>query len=142
MKQIIMISMMLFMVGCASLNPLDIIKEKPGIEVNAAVGKNVEQEKSLVKMDSGKDIKQEAETISNDTKYKADTIEQITNQMPPWMFFVVIFLAGWAIPDPKVCFGATKNVICEITVGVGKALSAPFRGIANFILLLFNREKM
>lgn len=29
----------------------------------------------------------------------------INNQMPPWMFVMVIFLAGWAIPAPGKMFG-------------------------------------
>ena len=129
------------MVGCA-MNPLSaLMPDKPSIELNANVGKNVKQEKAAVKIETGK-TEQTAETISNDTKYEAKTISQITNQMPMWMFAVVILLAGWAIPTPRECMLGVKSLVNSSAGVVGNILVTPCKGAANFILLLCGRDKL
>jgi len=127
MKTYILVLMVTILSGCATLNPLSAFSEKPSLEVNAQVAKNAEQEKSTIKVEN-EGTKQTADKISNDTKYSAESIQQITNQMPMWMFGIVILMAGWAIPTPKECANGLVSVI-----------TIPFRGLANFILLLFGR---
>ena len=49
--------------------------------------------------------------VSAETIGVVDQTSQIINQqMPVWMFGVVILLAGWAIPTPKVMFKGIVNV--------------------------------
>ena len=43
----------IFVSGCTSLNPISLLTDKPSIEVNANVGKNVKQEKSIISASSG-----------------------------------------------------------------------------------------
>lgn len=130
--------------GCTATDVIGMFTPgKPSVEVNANVGKNVEQDKSVVKVESGNTTnKQEAESISNDTQYQAQTIQQITNQLPPWMFALVILLAGWAIPTPKECFAMLKGVICSVFTGAGGIVKTTFKSGANFILLLFGKERL
>jgi hypothetical protein len=122
--------------GCSMIpSPLDLLTpDKPSIELNANVGKNVEQDKSVIKIESGQTTKQEAETISNDTSYKAETVQQITEHIPPWILGLLILFAGWVIPDPSKCVIGVKSVLHDVIV-------KPITGIANFILMLFGREQ-
>ncbi len=139
---VLMLMAVFAIVGCAAMNPLSaLMPDKPSIELNANVGKNVKQEKAAVKIETGK-TEQTAETISNDTKYEAKTISQITNQMPMWMFAVVILLAGWAIPTPRECMLGLKSFVNSSAGVVGNILVTPCKGVANFILLLCGKEKL
>lgn len=140
----IVFALLLTLGGCAATDIIGMFTPgKPSIEANANVGKNVEQDKSVVKMENGNTTnKQEAESISNDTKYEAQTIQQITNQLPPWMFGLVILLAGWAIPTPKECFAMLKGVIGSVFTGAGGLIKTVFKSGANFILLLFGKERL
>lgn len=115
--------------GCSSINPLSVLTEKPSVELNANVGKNVKQDKSVISAESGK-TEQTADEISNDTAYTADKITQITEQMPPWMFGVVILLAGLAIDG--------KGFVVTVRSDVISLLKFPF----NFILAILGREKL
>lgn len=130
MKHLLLALALLLLPACSTLNPFDVLTDKPSLDISANVGENVSQEKSNIKLETGR-TEQTADEISNDTAYNADSIQNITNQMPPWMFFVMVFLAGWAIPDYKICF-----------CGLGKTIKAPFIGTANFILKLLGRESM
>jgi hypothetical protein len=123
--------------GCSMIpSPLDLLTpDKPSIELNANVGKNVEQDKSVIKIESGQTTKQEAEAISNDTAYNADTIQQVTEHIPPWILGLLILFAGWVIPDPSKCVVGVKSILSNIFV-------VPLKGFANFILLLFGKEKL
>jgi hypothetical protein len=134
----------LFIGGC-SLTPFNPFADEPKLEVNAAVGKNVKQEKSKIKVEQGG---QEAETISNDTKQMADTISNVTQNIPPWVFYSVLaivgVLCGWVIPQPGECGRMFKLLMVESYLGVRviitDALSlvvTPCRGVADFILKLF-----
>ena len=133
----VLIMILFVMTGCATLNPISALTDTPKLEVNAQIAKNAEQDKSVVKVESGK-TEQKADTISNDVKYTADTVQQISNQMPMWMFATVMILAGWAIPTPKECLLGLGIVLN----GAGKVVAAPFKGVANFILMLFGRETL
>jgi len=103
MKKLIIIALMSFSLqSCSNLNPLDLINpEKPSLEVNANVGKNVQQEKSNIKVESGsKTVKQDAEVISNDIKtdIKADIVNQITNNVTTThiiLFGLMCGFVGW-----------------------------------------------
>ena len=112
----------LFISGC-SLTPFNPFADEPKLEVNAAVGKNVKQEKSKIKVEQGG---QEAETISNDTKQMADTISNVTQNIPVEYLLILVLMAGWAIPDPGKCLTAL--------------VATPCRGVADFILKLFGRS--
>jgi hypothetical protein len=124
--------------GCAALDPLSILKEKPSLEVNANVGKNVKQEKSVVSVEQGA-TSQTADKISNDTSYTADTVNQITKNVPIEYLLIMVLLGGWCIPSPKETYNGTKWLITDI---LKSTIYNPTKGIANFILALFGREKL
>lgn len=145
MKKVALTFVLLFTLGgCAATDLIGMITpDKPSIEANANVGKNVEQEKSTVKMENGNTTnKQEAESISNDTKYEAQSIQQITNDVPPWMFGLIILLAGWAIPTPKECFAMLKGIVGSVSAPMRRGVTTVFKGSANFVLLLFGKERL
>lgn len=122
--------------GCSTLNPLKILNDKPSIEVSAQVAKNAEQEKSLIKLESG-NTEQKADSISNDTAYQAEVFNQITNSLTALQLGIICLLAGWAIPDPIRCYSAFKYVVVDVFKGV----SYPFKALANFILEVINGNK-
>ena len=78
----------------------DLLPVGKGVEANLNAGKNVEQNKSAANIEQGA-TKQTADKISNDTEYKAETIKQITNNMPAWVILLLCLLAGWVIPTPR-----------------------------------------
>ena len=125
--------------GCASLNPFSFLEEKPQLEVNANVGKNVNQDKATVKVETGK-TEQTADRISNDTKnvYTAGTVNQIAERIPPYIIILLVLAFGWCIPDPTVCYKGVKYVIGDIA---NHLIITPIRAVANFILALFGRNK-
>ncbi len=127
----------LVVTSCSILDPLDVIKpDKPLIEANVNIGKNVEQEKSNIKLEQGnKDIKQEADVISNDHKYEAKSIKQITQNIPLEYLLVVVLLAGWAIPSPRDSYTGFKIIISDIFNAV---IIVPLKGCKN-ILLTFKK---
>lgn len=125
--------------SCASLNPLDVLNpSKPSLEVNAQVGKTNEQEKNNIKVESGKqEIKQEADKISNDNIYTAESIKNVTQNLPIEYLVIMLFLAGWLIPTPKETFIIIKRIVTD-TVNI--ILITPVKVISSFILKLFGRE--
>lgn len=120
--RLILLAVTLFISGC-SLTPFNPFADEPKLEVNAAAGKNVKQEKAKIKVEQGG---QEAETISNDTKQMADTISNVTQNIPVEYLLILVLMAGWAIPDPGKCLSAL--------------VVTPCRGVADFILKLFGRS--
>ena len=114
--------------GCSSLNPLSFLSDKPSVEVNANVGKNVKQEKSVISASSGK-TEQTADTISNG-KQEATTIKNITENVPFDVMLLIVLLAGLAIDG--------KGFLVTVRSDVKGLIKFPF----NFILLLFGREKL
>lgn len=128
----------LLLTSCASLNPLDFFKDEPKIETNLNVGKNVQQEQSKLKIEQGK-TEQKADNISNDTQYSANKITQITQNIPIWYLLLAVLLGGWVIPSPKECYSGVKVLTTELFNGI---IITPVKGIANFILVMFGREKL
>jgi hypothetical protein len=124
--------------GCASLNPLDLLTEKPAVEVNANVGENVKQDNSTVKVEQGK-TEQTADSISNDTKYEAGVVNQITQNIPMEYVILVMLLAGWSIPTPRECYDGAKWLIVDV---FDTLIKKPIKGIADFLLLLLGRERL
>lgn len=131
MRLLYIISVCGLLSGCAltDLNPFD----KPQLEVNAAVGQNVKQEKAQVKLESGN---QEAETISNDTTQTAKTIKNVTQNVPLEYMLLFALFAGWAIPDPSKCLSGASGVVTGVWNGV---VVAPIRGVGEWLLRLFGR---
>lgn len=134
MGRVILVMLLGLLTGsCASLNPLDIINpDKPSLEVNAQVGKNNEQEKSNIKVESGKkEVRQEAERISNDKIYAADKIENVIQGMSLIEFLIVLCLAGVALPNWKDLYIGVKTVIGDVwgavVVTPAKAVYSLFR---------------
>ena len=138
---IILIMSSLVFSGCSMMpSPVDLLMpDKPSIEVNAAIGKNVEQDKSVIKIESGKTTKQEAEKISNDTAYTAEVVNQVSEHIPPWILGLLILFAGWLIPEPSKCANIGKDIIFGALNGL---IVKPIKGIADFVLLLFGRERL
>ena len=84
-RYLILATMITALTGCSALSGMSsLFGKKPSVEVNANVGKNVKQEKSQVKIETGK-TEQTADNISNDTSYQAKTITQITQDVPPYI---------------------------------------------------------
>lgn len=86
----------------------------PKIETNLAAGENVEQEKSLTKVETGT-TKQNADKISNDTTITAEKVENVTNNISPMTLWTIILLAGWAIPTPLSCAKGIRNIFKVLT---------------------------
>lgn len=128
MKALYLVITLLLISGCSAFNPLSLLDDGPKLEIKTNIGKTVKSEDSTLKIETGK-TEQVADKIENG-KQEANLIENITQEMPPWMFLVIIGLAGVAI-DGK---GAIKSVREDIR-GVVKF---PF----NFILMLFGRDKL
>lgn len=125
-KYLILAAIITTLTGCSALGSMgSFFGKKPSIEVNANVGKNVKQEKSQVKIETHK-TEQTAENISNDTSYQAKTINQITQDIPPYIIGLLILGFGWLIPDPMQCYKGVKFLIYDITnsffVVPGKAI--------------------
>lgn len=98
------------------------------------MGKNVDQEKSNIKLEQGtKETRQEAENISNDVAYKADEIKNITQNIPMEYMLLMIFMAGWAIPDYGKTYRGIKIVSSDVFNAV---IKDPLKGIGGFILKL------
>ena len=128
--------------GCALTNPLDMFSEKPKIETNVALGKNVQTEKNHLKLEQGTtNSKQEAKDggIIENGKQEADVIKNITQNVPIEYLGLIVLLAGWAIPSPRETGKAIKALTTEV---IGGIVVTPIKGVANFILSLFGREKM
>lgn len=137
MKRLILISALL-LTSC-SMTPLDLLKPSSGIETNVALGKDVQTEQSTVKVESGNtETKQTADTIENG-KQEASNIKNITQNVPIEYLLILAILAGWAIPDPKKCYQGIRLVASEIFTNV---IKSPIKGLANFTLALFGREKL
>lgn len=132
--------------GCAltDLNPFD----EPKLEVNAAVGKNVKQEKAQIKVETGK---QEAERISNDTSQTAETIRNVTQNVPTTLLIVMVGLislfAGWAIPTPGDTGRWFRSVVIDVYGGVKVVVRdvlslvvTPVRGFGDWVLRLLGRS--
>ena len=134
MKKMITSLFVVIMLCSCGMTPMDLLSEKPSLEVNAQIAKNAELDKSVIKVESGK-TEQNADEISNDTSYTADTVTQITEHIPPWIIGVLMLFAGWLIPDPKQCVTGMNNALRQIIV-------EPIKGIANFILLSLGRERL
>ena len=120
------------------MNPLALLSEKPSVEVNANIGENVKQEKSTLKLEQGK-TEQTADEISNDTKYEADVINQITENVPIEYLLIMVLLAGWAVPAPKECYNSAKWLVVDVFQTI---VVVPIKGVANFTLLLLGRNKL
>lgn len=132
MRMLIVIVMLSSLGGCAltDLNPFD----EPKLEVNAAVGKNVKQEKAQIKVETGK---QEAERISNDTAQTAETIRNVTQNVPLEFMLLFALLAGWAIPDPKKC---ATGLYIGVTSVWNALIVTPIRGFGDWVLRLLGRS--
>lgn len=129
----------LLITSCASLNPLDVLNPtKPSLEVNAQVGETNKQEKNNIKVEERKtEVKQEADSITNDTNYTADKIENITQGMSKLELLLFALLAGWAIPTPAKTFEFVKRVVSD-TVNI--IIVTPVKGFADFILKVLGRK--
>lgn len=139
-KLLTVLGLCVILSSCSALDAMDVLKPSQGIETNVALGKNVETEKNNIKLESGgKSVKQEAEVISNDTKYEAGTIKNITQNIP--IEYLVLFglVAGWAVPSPSECYRGSKVIVSDLYTNL---VAAPFKGMASFILKLFNRQPM
>ena len=137
--KLLLVATSLSLASCASLNPLDVLNPaKPSLEVNAQVGKANEQEKNNIKAEEGKtEVKQEADSITNDTNYTADKIENITQGMSKLELLLFALLAGWAIPAPAKTFEFTKRVVSD-TINI--IIVTPVKGFADFILKVIGRK--
>jgi prepilin-type N-terminal cleavage/methylation domain-containing protein len=116
LKSLAAASLLFVLASCASLNPFDMLNpDKPSLEVSAQVGKTNEIERSNIKLESGKqEIKQEAEKITNDNNYTAESMENIVQGMSLVELLIVIVLAGIAIPSIDKVYKGIKVVISDV----------------------------
>lgn len=118
--------------GCSSSIVKALAGDKPSVEANVNVGKNVKQDKAAVKIETGTTA-QTADNISNDTSYKAKTINQISQDVPPYIIILLVLAFGWLIPDPLQTYKGFKFLLYDITqsffVVPGKAVLRFFRFI-------------
>lgn len=116
--------------GCSSLGSLgSLFSEKPKIEANVNVGKNVKQDKSQIKIETGT-TEQTADNISNDTAYTADTVNQITQDIPPYIIILLVLGFGWLIPDPLQTYRGLKFLLYDITQSF---IVLPIKGVFSLI---------
>lgn len=135
--------------GCSSLGALDFLSpNKPSVEANVQLGKTNEQEQNNIKLEQGK-TEQTADTISNDTSYKADVVNQIANELTWWQMLAIVILAGAALPSWREMGTGFKSIAVEFYRGVRFILTdiaslviIPCKGLANFILKLIGRETL
>ncbi len=113
-KLLTVLGLCVILSSCSALDAMDVLKPSQGIETNVALGKNVETEKNNIKLESGgKSVKQEAEVISNDTKYEAGTIKNITQNIP--IEYLVLFglVAGFII-DIAAARTPTPSIVLNV----------------------------
>jgi len=129
----LMILSLLSISGCSTLNPLGALSPTP--KVVAQVGKENKNEDNLIKAEANTSSVQEAETITNTQDQTANTIENVTQNLPLEYLLIVSLLAGWAIPTPLECYKGVKIIVGDIFNGV----MYPVKGLGNWLLKLFNR---
>lgn len=102
----------MFLTSCSVMDAARILDpNKPSLEVSAQVGKTNNQEKSTVKVESGDKVQQDAESISNDNHYVAETIENVTKSMSAFELVCLVLFAGLAIPSAGQLYTAFKTVV-------------------------------
>ena len=136
MKITILGLLLLLLNGCSSVNPLSVISPKPQLEVNANVGKNVSQEKSLGKVEVTSS-NQTADEISNDTTYDADVVNQITNNLTWWQMLMMIICAGAALPSFKEMYAGVKIIIGDILYCF---IVYPIKNTSEFLLSMKSKS--
>lgn len=117
-KHLQIVSLCLVMASCSILDAGRLLNpDKPSLEVNAQVGKSNSQEKSTIKIQTGQDLKQDAEKITNDSNYAAERIENITQGMSTFELILMIVLAGLAIPNYSDVLRGVKEIIVDVYKG-------------------------
>ncbi len=124
-KIVILSATFTLLTSCAAWDALNVFQPKPSVELNANLGKNVKQDKSNLKVDGGGNTEQTADNITNNdkTEYKADSINQTTERIPPYIIIMLIFFAGWAIPS----LGTTLKYFDGLLSKTAKMVTSPFR---------------
>lgn len=114
------VSLCVLLASCSVMDAARILDPtKPSYDVTAQVGKTNNQEKNNIKLETnGKEYKQDAEQISNDNNYTADSIKNITQGMSTFELFILIVLAGVAIPTTAQIYSGIKVVIGDIWTGL------------------------
>ncbi len=124
-KIIILSAAITLLTSCAAWDALNVFQPKPSVELNANLGKNIKQDKSNLKVDGGGNTEQTADNITNNdkTEYKADSINQTTEKIPPYIIIMLILFAGWAIPS----LGVTLKYLGGMITKTAKFVASPFR---------------
>ena len=123
-----------FLLGsCSSINPLSVFTPKPQLEVNANLGKNVEQDKSMIKVENGK-TEQKADAISNDTEIKAETINNIANKLEWWQWLIILALI--LTVDATTIYTGIKAVLVDAL----QLIVVPCKAFRDFVLALFGKS--
>ncbi len=118
MSQIV--SLCVLLASCSVMDASRLLDPtRPSYEMTAQVGKANSQEKNNIKLETnGKEYKQDAERISNDNNYTADSIKNITQGMSTLELIILIVLAGIAIPTTAQIYSGIKAVIGDIWKGL------------------------
>lgn len=75
---------------------------KGGVSANTELTVGQKKENNVIETSFGNQSTQEASSITNN----------VDMNIPFWVIIIIIFLAGWAIPDPKTTMSfLTKNFI-------------------------------
>lgn len=131
--QLIILSVLIS--SCTSLNPLSMLTPKPQLEVNANLGKNVEQDKSMIKVESGK-TEQKADNISNDSQVNAETINNIANKLEWWQWLAILICVGAALPSFKEMYSGFKIVLIDAL----QLIVIPCKAFRDFVFVLFGKS--
>lgn len=114
------VSLCVLLASCSVMDASRLLDpSKPTYDVTAQVGKTNNQEKNNIKLETnGKEYKQDAERISNDQNYTADSIKNITQGMSTFELLILVVLAGVAIPTTAQIYSGIKVVIGDIWTGL------------------------
>lgn len=114
------VSLCVLLASCSVMDASRLLDpSKPTYDVTAQVGKTNNQEKNNIKLETnGKEYKQDAERISNDHNYTADSIKNITQGMSTFELLILVVLAGVAIPTTAQIYSGIKVVIGDIWTGL------------------------
>lgn len=133
-------SLCLVLASCSVLDAGRLLTpDKPSLEVSAQIGKSNSQEKSTIKIQTGQDLKQDAEKITNDSNYVAERIENITQGMSGFELMAMIILAGLAIPTAGGVALGFKVVVVEAYKGLKVVLGDIASVITKPITFLFDK---
>lgn len=137
-REITIILLFVGVSGCAGLTALDVFdKVASKGSSGSLMTNNIETEF----IDGGKNEKIDVSIGKDQTDITTESysaVNNIVNQVPfsYLVFFIVLILAGWALPTPSTLWKSFTNTLPDIIGGIRGLLLFPF----NLLLKLLNRK--